>query len=68
VRQTRRTCLVFKILAAGRLTASAETIDQAFRRAFYAIKPNDCVLVGMWPRYQDQVVENAERVRRILVT
>ena len=66
VRQTRRTCLAFKILAAGRLTATPEMIDQAFRRAFDSIKPNDCVIVGMFPMYSDQVAENAQRVRRIL--
>jgi len=66
IRQTRKPCLAFKILAAGRLTDSPESIDRAFRTAFENIKPTDAVIVGMYPRYSDQVRENVERVRRIL--
>lgn len=65
-RQTQRTCFLFKILAAGRLTKSPETIDDAFKTALESIKPNDCVVVGMYPRYKDEVKENSDRVRRIL--
>jgi len=66
VRQTKKTCFVFKILAAGRLTRSKEMIDDAFRTAYESIKPHDCVVIGMYPRYKDEVKENAERVSRIL--
>jgi hypothetical protein len=66
VRQTSKPCLAFKILGAGRLTDSPQTIDRAFQFAFDHIKPSDGVIVGMYPRYSDQVRENAERVRRIL--
>ncbi len=65
-RQTSKTCFLFKILAAGRLTGSPQSIDAAFKTAFESIKPKDCVVVGMYPRYKDEVKENAERVRRIL--
>jgi len=65
-RQTPKTCFLFKILAAGRLTDSTHTIDEAFKTAFESIKPKDCVVVGMYPRYKDEVKENADRVRRIL--
>ena len=65
-RQTQKTCFLFKILAAGRLTSTPEMIDNAFKTAFDSIKPKDCVVVGMYPRYKDEVKENAERVRRIL--
>jgi hypothetical protein len=66
VRQTRKTCLAFKILAAGRRCDSPMELDRAFKFAFDSIKPQDCVIVGMYPRYSDQVKENADRVRRIL--
>lgn len=66
IRQSRKPCLAFKILAAGRLTDTPESIDRAFRFAFENIKPTDAVIVGMYPRFSDQVRENAERVRRIL--
>ena len=65
IRQTKRTCFVFKILAAGRLS-SPQQVDAAFKTAFDGIKPQDCVVVGMYPRYIDEVKENADRVRRIL--
>ena len=65
-RQTQKTCFLFKILAAGRLTDSPEEIDGAFKTAFENIKPKDCVIVGMYPRYKDEVKENCDRVRQIL--
>jgi hypothetical protein len=67
IRQTKRTCFVFKILAAGRLS-SPQQVDAAFKTALDGIKPQDCVVVGMYPRYLDEVKENADRVRRILGT
>ncbi len=66
IRRTRRTCLCYKVLAAGRLTDTPQQIDQAFRFAFEHIKPQDCLIIGMYPRYADQVADNAARVRRIL--
>lgn len=67
IRQSRKPCLAFKILAAGRLTDSPQSIDRAFQFAFENIKPTDAVIVGMYPRFSDQVRENVERVRRILL-
>ena len=64
MRQTTKPCFAFKILAAGRIADGG--IEQAFRTAFSSIKPNDGVLVGMFPRAKDEVRENAEIVHRIL--
>ncbi len=64
LKQTRKPCFAFKILAAGRLTD--RQIDQAFRTAFDSIKPTDGIYVGMFPHLKDEVRENAERVHRIL--
>ena len=64
MRQTSKPCFAFKILAAGRIADNG--IEQAFRTAFSSIKPNDGVLVGMFPRAKDEVRENAEIVQRIL--
>jgi hypothetical protein len=65
IRQTRKPCFAFKILAAGRI--SDRGVDQAFRTAFENIKPIDGIYVGMFPRIKDEVRENAERVHRILL-
>lgn len=64
IRQTRRTCLAFKILAAGRLCESRASVERAFREAFEGIKPNDAIIVGLYDRYSDQPGEDAEFTRR----
>ena len=64
IRQTRRPCLAFKILAAGRATRSPQAVSDAFRFAFEHIKPEDCVIVGMYPRFKAEIAENAELTRR----
>jgi len=65
MRQTAKPCFAFKILAAGRVDDSG--VEQAFRTAFSSIKPNDGVIVGMFPRGKDEVRENAEIVHRVLL-
>ncbi|MBI4907735.1 MAG: hypothetical protein HY820_29190 [Acidobacteria bacterium] len=65
MRQTRRPCFAFKILAAGRI-ASQPDVERAFRTAFQSLKPIDGVYVGMCPRVKDEVKENAALVARIL--
>ena len=64
MRQTKKPCFAFKILAAGRL--GDKGIEQAFRTAFSSLKPTDGVFVGMFPHRKDEVRENAEIVARIL--
>ncbi len=64
IQQTKRPCLAFKILAAGRLSERREWVEQAFRDTFAGIKPSDAVIVGIYDRYSDQVAENAALVRR----
>lgn len=64
MRQTSKPCFAFKILAAGRI--ADEGVAGAFRTAFHSIKPIDGIFVGVFPRYKDEVKENAEIVHRIL--
>jgi hypothetical protein len=64
MRQTKKPCFAYKILAAGRVPENKA--DQAFKTAFESIKPTDAIFVGMFPRVKDEVRENAERVCRIL--
>ena len=64
MRQTKKPCFAFKILAAGRIPERG--IEQAFRTAFESIKPTDGVYVGMFPKFKDEVRENAGIVQRIL--
>jgi len=64
MRQTKRPCLAFKILAAGRLSNRKEWVEKAFRDTFQSIKPNDAVIVGIYDRYSDQPAKNAGYTRR----
>lgn len=64
MRQTKRPCLAFKILAAGRLSERRQWVEKAFRETFESIKPNDGVIVGIYDRYSDQPKENADFVRK----
>jgi hypothetical protein len=66
VRKVSKTCLAFKILAAGRKCGSPQEVRQAFEFAFRNIKPKDATIVGMFPRFSDQINENTRTVRDIL--
>jgi hypothetical protein len=60
IRQTEKTCLAFKILGASRLCSSPQEVASAFRFAFSQIKPKDAVIVGMFPKYLDQITLNVQ--------
>jgi hypothetical protein len=60
VRQTPKTCLAFKILAASRNCATQSDVRAAFQYAFDHIKPQDAVVVGMYTRHLDQVTLNVQ--------
>lgn len=68
IRQTSKPCLGFKILGAGRAGGNREQIEAAFRFAFANIKPGDAVIVGMWPKFKDEIAENCDIVRKIHLT
>ncbi len=66
IRQTSKTCLAFKILAAGCLCQSQEDVHRALEFAFSNIKPQDAVVVGMFTKYQEQITLNVQHVKEIL--
>jgi hypothetical protein len=65
VRRTAKTCFAFKLLGAGRNISSPQSIETAFRFALTNIKPQDAVIVGMCPRFKDEVTENVSLVSRL---
>jgi hypothetical protein len=65
MRQVRQPCLGFKILGAGRLCANQAMVRSAFQFAFQHIKPTDGVIVGMYPRFFDEVTTDAEYTREL---
>ena len=64
IQQTKRTCLAFKILAAGRLSERREWVENAFKQTFAGIKPTDGVIVGIYDKFSDQPAEDAGYARR----
>ncbi|RPJ09788.1 MAG: hypothetical protein EHM28_00470 [Spirochaetaceae bacterium] len=64
IKQIKKMCLAFKILGAGRSCGSQEEVQTAFKRTFAAIKPADAIVVGMFPKYLDQISLNAEYAKR----
>jgi hypothetical protein len=59
-RQVDQPCLGFKILAAGRKCQKESMVREAFKFAFEHLKPKDGVIVGMYPRFDDQIRQNAQ--------
>jgi hypothetical protein len=66
LRQAKPVCLGFKILAAGRHCDSPEEVRNCFDYAFKNLKPTDAVIVGMFPKFSDQIAENVGHVRAVL--
>ena len=64
VRQVDQPCLGFKILAAGRKCRHKQSVLEAFKFAFGHIKSSDGVMVGMYPRFHDQIRENVDYTRQ----
>ncbi len=65
VQTTRKPCLVYKVLAAGRRTDSPAEIRRCFDTALQGIKPTDAMIVGMFQQQMDQVGMNAALVREL---
>jgi hypothetical protein len=63
IRQVDQPCLGFKILAAGRMCSHQQKVEAAFKFAFENLKTTDGVIVGMYPRYHDQIHQNAQYTR-----
>ncbi len=64
MRATKRPCLAFKILAAGRLSEHPAWVERAFRETLRSIKPGDGLIVGIYDKHSDQPAQDAELVRR----
>ena len=59
-REVDKPCLGFKILAAGRKCSSSYSVKKAFKYAFESLKPIDGVIVGMYPRFHDEIADNVK--------
>ena len=66
IRKVDKPALVYKVLAAGRKCESEEQKRKAIEWAYKNIKPTDVTIIGLYPRYSDQVTETTKMVREIL--
>jgi len=64
IKRTAKQCLLFKVYGATRHCDSAERMLAAFELAAEYAKPQDALVIGMFPKYKDQVAENCRLVKR----
>ncbi len=66
VRQTSRQCLIFKVYGASRHCDTPEKMLAALKLAAGYAKPEDCFVIGMYPKQKEQVRENCRLVAEAL--
>jgi hypothetical protein len=64
IKQTKKPCFVYKLLACGRLCEKPEFVEATFKECFANIKPIDAIVVGMYDKHIDQYAINAGYVRK----
>jgi hypothetical protein len=62
VKQTKKPCWVYKLLACGRLAQRQDIVEGVFKDIFANIKSTDAVVVGMYDKHLDQYAINKEYV------
>ena len=65
IQRTEKTCIIFKVLAAGRTIGSPKQIREEVKYAIKNSKPNDVLLLGMYQQFGDQIGENAEMISEL---
>ena len=63
--KAKKTCLAFKLLAGGRTCSTPEQVSGVFEYVLGHIKPTDPIVVGMYPRFHDEITENADLVKKL---
>ena len=66
IRQTKKPCLTYKVLAAGRSVNSPKEVRERIGVALEGIKPTDPVIVGLYQRFNDQIGQTAQCVRELV--
>jgi hypothetical protein len=64
IRQVKKPCLAFKILGAGWHCNDDSQVEEAFQYALTNIKKTDGIIVGMWPKYRDEISQNVALLRK----
>ncbi len=66
IRKTRKPCLTYKVLAAGRTVNSPQQVKDRIAAALKGIKVTDPIIVGLYQRFNDQIGQTAQFVREIM--
>jgi hypothetical protein len=66
VRSVKKPVLVYKVLSAGRKCQSEAQKREAIAWAYKNIKPIDAAIIGLYPRYSDQVTETVKMMQQAL--
>ena len=66
IRQAKKPCLTYKVLAAGRTVNSPAQVKERVGVALNGIKKTDAIIVGLYQRFNDQIGQTAQFVREIL--
>ncbi len=66
MQQTKKPCLAYKVLAAGRAVNSPMQVRERLLVALRGAKANDAVIIGLYQRFNDQIGQTAVFVREIL--
>jgi hypothetical protein len=64
LRSTSKPCFGYKILAAGRICDNQSQVEDCYKFAFQNLKPNDGIIVGMFPKFEDHVKQGADYTRK----
>lgn len=64
IKRASKPCFAFKLFAGGRTCNTPEEVSGIFEYVLGHIKPEDGVLVGMYPRFSDEIAENISLVRK----
>jgi hypothetical protein len=64
IKQTKKPCFVYKLLACGRLCEKEEYVESVFKECFANIKPIDAIVVGMFNKHMDQYAVNTGYVKK----
>ena len=65
IQATKKPCLAYKVLAAGRRVSTPDEVRSAFQTALKNIKPTDALIVGMYQQFGDQVGANVALMREL---
>jgi len=66
IRKTKKPCLTYKVLAAGRTVDSPKQVKERMAAAYNGVKPTDALIIGLYQRFNDQIGQTAQFAREIL--